>query len=79
MHVHELTVDAAPDSLQSSAQGLKSQEATRRLVEFGPNRIEQAARVPIALRFVREIDAPGRPKKNRRFPEFAATLVQRVL
>jgi calcium-translocating P-type ATPase len=54
VNVHQLTADAALASLRSGPQGLASGEAARRLVEFGPNRIERAARVPIALRFVRE-------------------------
>ena len=54
MNVHQLTVDAALESLRSSAQGLASEDAARRLVEFGPNRIERVTGPPIALRFVRE-------------------------
>ena len=54
MNVHQLSVDAALESLRSSANGLTPAESARRLVEFGPNRIERAPRVPIALRFLRE-------------------------
>jgi sodium/potassium-transporting ATPase subunit alpha len=54
VNVHQSTVEAALESLRSGADGLTSEEAARRLVEFGPNRVERARRVPIALRFVRE-------------------------
>jgi magnesium-transporting ATPase (P-type) len=52
--VHQLTVDAAFDSLRTSAIGLTSAEAARRLVEFGSNRIERNPRQPVTLRFLRE-------------------------
>jgi calcium-translocating P-type ATPase len=54
VNVHQLTVEAALKSLRSSVEGLTSKEAARRLVEFGPNRIERAARLPVALQFIRE-------------------------
>ena len=54
MNVHQLTVDAAFDSLRTSGKGLTSPEAARRLIEFGSNQVERLARVPVALQFLRE-------------------------
>jgi calcium-translocating P-type ATPase len=54
VNIHQLTADAAIDALRTSAGGLGVSEAARRLVEFGPNRIERAARTPLAWRFLRE-------------------------
>ena len=53
-NIHQLTVDAALESVRSSTSGLTSAEAARRLVQFGPNRLERAVRVPLAVRFLRE-------------------------
>nr|WP_286194800.1 cation-transporting P-type ATPase [Synechococcus sp. CCY 0621] len=39
-------------ALQTSAQGLSSDEADRRLAQFGPNRLPPAKRRPLALRFL---------------------------
>ncbi len=54
MNGYQLAVDEALASLRSRADGLTSEDAARRLVEFGPNRIEQARRVPVSLQFLRE-------------------------
>ena len=60
MNAHQLTVDAALKSLRSRAEGLSSGEASLRLVEFGPNRIERATQRPIALRHLER----GKPTRE---------------
>jgi sodium/potassium-transporting ATPase subunit alpha len=50
----QLSVDAALASLKSGASGLASDEAARRLSEFGHNRVEAVAREPLWLAFGRE-------------------------
>jgi calcium-translocating P-type ATPase len=52
MQIHRLTADAALQSLQSSRHGLTGAEAQRRLVEFGPNRVEHIRGKPLLFRFV---------------------------
>ena len=54
MKIHQMPVDDALESLKSTVQGLSSSEAQRRLREFGPNRVEEIAREPLALRFFKE-------------------------
>jgi len=54
MKVHQLTVDQALASLASRASGLLGAEAQRRLVEFGPNRMEEIRGAPLILRFAGE-------------------------
>ncbi len=54
MKVHQLTVDQALSSLASRAIGLGEAEASRRLLEFGPNRMEEIRGAPLALRFAGE-------------------------
>ena len=49
-----LTVVEALASLRSGPDGLTAAEAARRLVEFGPNRVEGVARQPLWLAFARE-------------------------
>jgi Cation transporter/ATPase, N-terminus len=53
--IHRLTVADAIASLHSSAEGLSHSEAERRLREFGPNRVEELARAPLALRLAKEV------------------------
>jgi calcium-translocating P-type ATPase len=53
-HIAELLDDDALASLNVSREGLDGPEAARRLVEFGPNRIEKIAGTPLWFRFVRE-------------------------
>jgi calcium-translocating P-type ATPase len=53
--ITQLSADAALASLRSSRDGLASGEATRRLAEYGPNRVEEAKREPPALRFARQL------------------------
>ena len=54
MHITTLTPDEALVGLNTSAAGLPPAEAARRLAEFGPNRVEEVATTPLALRFARE-------------------------
>ncbi|MDX1252260.1 MAG: cation-transporting P-type ATPase [Gammaproteobacteria bacterium] len=53
MKIHHLTVDEALHSLHSGRDGLAVREAQRRLMEFGPNRVEQVRREPLWLRFLK--------------------------
>lgn len=52
MKIHHLTADEALASLHTTSQGLTAREAQRRLVEFGPNRIERRPETPLIWRFV---------------------------
>jgi len=54
MKVHQLSTDEAIASLAGDPQGLAPAEAERRLGEYGPNRVEEAPREHLALRFGRE-------------------------
>ena len=54
MKIHQLSVEEALRSLRSQAAGLSSEEALRRLREFGPNRVERLAREPAWFRLFRE-------------------------
>ena len=54
MKIHQLSVEAALESLRCDASGLSSSEIARRLAEYGPNKIERIARTPVALRLLRE-------------------------
>jgi sodium/potassium-transporting ATPase subunit alpha len=54
VRIHQLSVADAIASVHSAAQGLSSDEAARRLREFGPNRMEPVAAVPIWLRLCKE-------------------------
>ncbi|RLJ65317.1 cation-translocating P-type ATPase [Sulfurisoma sediminicola] len=53
-HIAEQSPDAALAALGSGPQGLSAAEARRRLAEFGPNRVEPAARDPVWLTLARE-------------------------
>ncbi len=53
MKIHQLNSDEALASLRSGPNGLSSQEAHRRLIEYGPNRVERVRATPLALRFLR--------------------------
>lgn len=55
MKIHQLSVEAALASLNTSARGLDAAEAERRLREYGPNRVEAAPRTALALRFLQEL------------------------
>jgi calcium-translocating P-type ATPase len=52
MKISELTVEDALARLRTSRDGLSAAEAARRLAEFGPNRLETAARRPRAAQFL---------------------------
>lgn len=47
MKIHHLTSEEALHSLGSGPNGLTAPEAHRRLLEFGPNRVEKARREPL--------------------------------
>ena len=54
MHIQSLTAEQSLASLHTSAVGLTSPEAQRRLAEFGPNHVEDVGRERLLLRFARE-------------------------
>jgi magnesium-transporting ATPase (P-type) len=54
MKIQHLNGDEALRSLGSGPGGLTADEARRRLLEFGPNRVERARREPLARQFARE-------------------------
>ncbi|MES1997820.1 MAG: cation-transporting P-type ATPase, partial [Pseudomonadota bacterium] len=54
MKIHHLEAQAALASLNTAAAGLSAAEVARRFAEFGPNRVERVAGVPLPLRFLRE-------------------------
>jgi sodium/potassium-transporting ATPase subunit alpha len=54
MRIHGLSADKALTSLKTTAAGLDASEAARRLVEFGPNHVEEVAREHLFLSFIRE-------------------------
>ena len=54
MKIHHLEAQAALVSLNTAADGLSAAEVVRRLAEFGPNRVEKVAGVPLPLRFLKE-------------------------
>jgi calcium-translocating P-type ATPase len=54
VHIHRLTAEQALASLKTSPAGLAQAEAARRLVEFGPNHVEELGREHLLLGFARE-------------------------
>jgi len=54
MKIDQLSAADAIASLHSAPQGLSSEEALRRLREFGPNQVEKLAGQPLWLRFFKE-------------------------
>ena len=54
MRITHLAPDEVAASLRSRSAGLSSLEARQRLEEYGPNRVEELKRVPLALRFLQE-------------------------
>ena len=54
MRIHQLSVANAIESVHSAPHGLSSDEAARRLQEFGLNRMEPVAGVPVLLRLFKE-------------------------
>jgi calcium-translocating P-type ATPase len=55
MNIHQHDGAAVLQSLGSSAAGLSPTEATRRLQEYGHNRVEGVKREPLWLKFFREL------------------------
>ena len=54
MHIHRLNAEQALASLKTSLAGLAPAEAARRLLEFGPNHVEELGREHLLLGFARE-------------------------
>jgi calcium-translocating P-type ATPase len=54
MKIHQLSTVEAIASLNSSPEGLSSDEALRRLREFGPNRVEEVVHKSLVLQFLKE-------------------------
>ena len=54
MHIAQLSPEGALSALDSGPEGLDSAQAERRQAEFGPNRVEAAARKPLLLTFLGE-------------------------
>ena len=54
MKIQQLTAGDAVASLNSGPQGLSSDEALRRLHEYGPNRVEEVAAESLLWRFLKE-------------------------
>lgn len=54
MRIQSLAVEAALRSLNSTPGGLTATEAARRLLEYGPNRVERVAAAPLLHRLGRE-------------------------
>jgi calcium-translocating P-type ATPase len=55
MNIHHLTIAEAYERLRSRPEGLSGVEATRRLRDFGANRIGRAPTVPAWRRFLRGV------------------------
>ncbi|MEN6587453.1 MAG: cation-transporting P-type ATPase [Sulfuricella sp.] len=53
MKIHHLTAEEALASLHSGPDGLAVAEAARRLLEFGPNRVESLPLEPLWLKFLK--------------------------
>jgi calcium-translocating P-type ATPase len=54
VHIHGLSAEQSLASLKTTAAGLAAAEAARRLVEFGPNHVEEVAHEHLLLAFARE-------------------------
>jgi len=54
MKIHQLSIDDVLISLHTSAQGLTTEEAAKRLQEFGPNQVQKEKRQRAVVRFLRE-------------------------
>ncbi len=54
MDIARLSPDEALASLHSRREGLTAAQAGHRLAEFGPNRVEELAREPAWLKFIRQ-------------------------
>jgi magnesium-transporting ATPase (P-type) len=54
MKIHQLSADEAIASLRTTQQGLLSSEAARRLLGYGPNRVQKITRESLLLRFLKQ-------------------------
>ncbi|MFZ3041067.1 MAG: cation-transporting P-type ATPase [Thiobacillus sp.] len=54
MHIQSLTPEQSLASLHTAITGLTAAEAERRLMEFGPNHVEEVGHERLLLRFARE-------------------------
>jgi calcium-translocating P-type ATPase len=54
MKIHNLSIEQSLVSLKTTLAGLAPAEAARRLVEFGPNHVEEVRRENLLLSFARE-------------------------
>jgi len=54
LRIHALDAEQALASLNTSAAGIHSSEAARRLAEYGPNHLEEVAHEHLLLRFAQE-------------------------
>lgn len=54
MKIHNLSTEQSLASLKTTVAGLTAVEAARRLVEFGPNHVEEVRRENLLLSFARE-------------------------
>jgi len=54
MRIQELPPDKVLEALASAPEGLSAAEASRRLAEYGANRVERVRKVPLWLRFLRQ-------------------------
>ncbi|MFZ3091533.1 MAG: cation-transporting P-type ATPase [Nitrospirota bacterium] len=52
MRIHKLTREAALSAVGSSTNGLDEREAQKRLLEFGPNEIEEVEKASLFLKFI---------------------------
>ena len=51
-NIHTLSVERVYAALDSQTQGLAQAEATRRLERYGPNKLREIKRTPLALKFL---------------------------
>ena len=49
---YRLPVEAVFDALETSAEGLTAEEASRRLVRFGPNRLADSKKTSLWMQFL---------------------------
>ncbi len=54
MKIHQMSAEQACSSLHSSLVGLTEHEARRRLLEYGPNRVEEIRAESLAITFAKE-------------------------
>ncbi|MEI7843692.1 MAG: cation-transporting P-type ATPase, partial [Gallionellaceae bacterium] len=54
MHIHTLNIEQSLASLKTTASGLSTSDAARRLAEFGPNHVEETPREHLLISFARE-------------------------